>query len=203
MKPTRFEQMMAQMQKKLAPEQGKQVISQMDEAYRQLCRNDSEKPPELISHLHKNIYPVVAAFRALMACGMSREEASTLAQAAFLELMEAPAASIRRLCRIPGLYRMVPWLFGKLMPKLFRKEAGFAFAFHPSEHGHVRFDMEVCPYFQTCQELGCPEIAPVFCQTDDICYGHMHPCLIWNRTQTLARGGKICDFDIQIRTPHF
>ena len=112
MKPTRLEQMVAQMPKKLAPEQGKQVISQMYEAYRQLCRNDSEKPPELISHLHKNIYPVVAAFRALMACGMSREGASTLAQAASLELMEAPAASIRRLCRIPGLYRMVPCFLG-------------------------------------------------------------------------------------------
>lgn len=202
MKQTRLEQMESHILIKLGPKQGKQVVSCMEEEYRILCRNDLKKSPDLISHLHKNIYPVVAAFRALMEIGMPREDASELAQNAFLELMEDAAASIRKLCLIPGFYRMVPWLFGKLMPKLFTKEAGFAFTYHPVGSGHVRFDMEACPYFQVCQELDCPEIAPIFCATDDICYGNMHPNLSWNRTQTIARGGALCDFDLQIRNQH-
>ena len=202
MKQTRFEQMKSQILKNVDAEQGRQVVSRMEEEYEILCLDDSEKSPDLIRHLHNNIYPVVAAFRALMAIGMPREDASELAQNTFLELMEAPAASIQKLCRIPGFYRMVPWLFGKLMPKLFKKEAGFEFTYYPVEAGHVKFDMEACPYFQACQELDCPEIAPVFCTTDDICYGNMHPNLIWNRTQTIARGGKLCDFDLQVKKPH-
>lgn len=199
MKQTRFEQMKHQILNHIDAEPGARVVSRMEEEYEILCRNDSEKSPDLIRHLHNNIYPVVAAFRALMAVGMPREEASALAQNTFLELMEAPAASIRKLCRIPGFYRMVPWLFAKLMPRLFKKEAGFAFTFHPAEPGHVRFDMKACPYWEACQELNCPEIAPVFCTTDDICYGNMHPNLFWNRTKTIARGGDLCDFNLQVR----
>ena len=202
MKQTRLNQMECEILKSMDAELGSQFVTRMEEEYAILCRTDSEKSPDLIRHLHNNIYPVVAAFRALMGVGMPREEASQLAQNSFLALMEASAASIRKLCRIPGFYRMVPWLFGKLMPRLFKKEAGFVFTYHPVEHGRVRFDMEACPYFQTCQELDCPEIAPVFCATDDMCYGNMHPNLFWNRTQTIAKGGKICDFDLQIKTPH-
>lgn len=201
MKQTRFEQMKRQILKNTDAEQGPKVVSRMDEEYEILCRTDSEKSPDLIRHLHNNIYPVVAAFRALMANGMPRDAASDLAQSTFLELMEASAASIQKLCRIPGFYRMVPWLFGKLMPRLFTKEAGFEFTYHPAGPGHIRFDMEACPYYEACQELDCPELAPVFCATDDVCYGHMHPNLSWNRTQTIARGGKFCDFDLEIRKP--
>ena len=202
MKQTRLNQMECEVLKNMDAELGAQFVPRMEQAYAALCETDPEKSPDLIRHLHNNIYPVIAAFRALIAVGIPREEASQLAQNSFLALMEAPAASIRKLCRIPGFYRMVPWLFGKLMPKLFKKEAGFAFSFYPAEPGRVRFDMEACPYFQTCQDLGCPEIAPVFCATDDICYGNMHPRLFWNRTQTIARGGKLCDFDLQVKTPH-
>lgn len=201
MKQTRFEQMKHQLLNNTAPELGAQVLPRMEEAYRELCREDSRKAPDLLRHLHNNIYPVAAAFRALMACGMPREEASKLSQSTFLELMEGPAASIRKLCRIPGFYRAVPWLFGKLMPKLFTKEAGFVFTYHPTGSGHIKFDMEVCPYYQACQDLDCPELAPVFCATDDVCYGNMHPRLFWNRTQTIARGGKVCDFDLQVKKP--
>ena len=198
MKQTRLEQMKNQMMRKLGPQQGPQIAADMERQYQQLCLRDGEQPPDLIRHLHNNIYPVVAAFRSLMAGGMPRQEASETAQAAFLELMEAPAASIRKLCRIPGFYRLVPSLFSKLTPKLFKKEAGFEFQFYPTEPGHVRFDMKACPYFRACQDLDCPELAPVFCATDDVCYGHMHPRLSWNRTQTLARGGKVCDFDLSV-----
>lgn len=202
MKQTKLDKMKHRILTKIDAAESEQLIQRIDAEYENLCREDSNKSPDLIRHLHNNIYPVVATFRALMANGMPREEASNLAQKTFLELMEDPAASIRKLCRIPGVYRMVPWLFKKLMPKLFKKEAGFAFTFHSVGRGHCKFDMEVCPYYQTCQELNCPELAPVFCETDDICYGNMHPNLLWKRTQTIARGGDICDFDIQVKKPN-
>ena len=46
--------------------------------------------------------------------------------------------------------------------------------------------------------MGCPEHTTIFCNTDDCCYGNMHPKLQWNRTQTIGRGGGLCDFDIVV-----
>ena len=72
-------------------------------------------------------------------------------------------------------------------------------SFYPTDGHRAKFDMQQCPYFQICQELQCMELAPTFCETDDICYGNMHPRLIWNRTKTLARGGDCCDFDLYVK----
>ncbi len=198
MKQTRLKQMQNQMIQKLNPQQGKRVATTMEKEYHILCSTDADRPQDLLQHLHNNIFPVAATFRALLKEGMSREEAAKLAQDAFLELMEKPADTIRKLCKIPGFYRRIPWLFEKLMPKLFKADAGFVFKFHPTGKHRVKFDILSCPYYEVCLELDCLELAPAFCTTDDICYGHMHPKLRWNRTQTLARGGTLCDFDIEV-----
>ena len=201
MKKTRLEQMQEQMIYKLEFQHGQRVASAMEEEYRILCRSDADYPQDLIRHLHKNIFPVAAAFRALMRYGMERDKAAELTQTAFLELMAKPAAVIRRFCRIPGVYRLIPGIFAKFMPKLFKADAGFVFRFHPSDRNKVKFDMIDCPYCRVCSKIDCPELAAAFCTTDDICYGNMHPRLSWNRTQTIARGGDICDFELEITDP--
>ncbi|MBQ6608822.1 MAG: L-2-amino-thiazoline-4-carboxylic acid hydrolase [Oscillospiraceae bacterium] len=38
-----------------------------------------------------------------------------------------------------------------------------------------------------------------FCDADDICYGNMHPKLIWGRTKTIGRGDECCNFLLQYR----
>lgn len=51
-----------------------------------------------------------------------------------------------------------------------------------------------CPYVTMCSAYGCPEIIPVFCDSDDVSFGSIHPRLIWGRTQTIGRGASYCDF---------
>ncbi len=51
-----------------------------------------------------------------------------------------------------------------------------------------------CPYAELCGEYGCPEIVTVFCDSDDISFGAIHPRLIWGRTETIGRGASFCDF---------
>lgn len=198
MKKTRFEAMQEQVAQRLDPEQAPRVVKAMEEAYQDMCKTHENIPESFVSHTRNNIFPVAAAFRALLAEGMSREHAAKLSEDAFLTLMEEPAGAIRKAMKFPGLYHIMPWLFKTMMPKLFKPDAGFDFQFQPARKGEVRFDMTSCPYLKTCQELDCPELAPIFCTTDDICYGHMHEKLIWNRTKTLARGGDLCDFDLYI-----
>ena len=198
MKKDRFGQMKQQLLLHLGPEQGQRVLPVMQKEYDALCAAYADQPASMFNHTHNNIFPVVSAFRALMADGMEREQAAKLAQDTFLELMEPIAESIRKMLKFPGLYRLMPWLWKTLMPKMFSESAGFRFRFFDKGKKVVRFDMLECPYFRVCKELDCVELAPTFCTTDDICYGHMHPKLIWNRTKTLARGGDLCDFDLYI-----
>ena len=198
-KKTRFQEMQEQMNRRFGSEQGQRIAGRMTQEYEKLCREYANQPKALVNHTHHNIFPVVTAFRALLAEDMERSEAAKVAGDAFLELMEVPAQAIRKMLKLPGLYRLMPWIWKTFVPKMFSEEAGFRSCFYPTDGKQVKFDMLACPYRQVCQELDCEELASVFCTTDDVCYGQMHPHLIWNRTKTLARGGDKCDFDLFIR----
>lgn len=199
MAKTRLEAMQAKMEEKLGPRQGAGVAGAMEREYRALCAGAADQPKSFERHTRKNIFPAAAAFRALLAEGMEREQAAKLTETSFLELMDAPAEAIRKILKVPGLYRLMPRIWKTMMPKMFREDSGFRFRFYPTDGKRVKFDMLECPYHQTCRKLGCEELAPIFCTTDDICYGHMHRNLVWNRTKTLARGGDCCDFDLIVR----
>lgn len=190
--------MQEQLLQYLPPEQAEPVMEAMNREYDALCLAYKDQDPSMVNHTHNNIFPVVTAYRAMQSVGMPEEQAAELAQSTFLELMEVPANAIRKALKFPGLYKLMPWLWKVLMPKMFSEASGFRFSFYPSGRKQVKFDMLECPYYNVCKELGCEKLAPTFCTTDDICYGHMHPKLIWNRTKTIARGADCCDFDLYI-----
>lgn len=48
-------------------------------------------------------------------------------------------------------------------------------------------------------KYGCPELTQFFCKSDDICYGNLHPKLVWARTKTLGMGGDCCDFKLYMK----
>ena len=199
MKLTRLEQMQNQIAAHFDEEQGIRITRYMQNEYDKLCSEFANQHKAMEPHTHKNIFPVVTAFRALLAEGMERKEAAELVQSCFLKLMGEPAESIRKIMKFPGLYRLMPRLWKTFTTKLFREDAGFRFNFYPSDSKRVKFDMLACPYLKACEQLDCLELAPAFCMSDDICYGNMHPNLIWNRTKTLAINGEPCDFDLYIK----
>lgn len=59
-------------------------------------------------------------------------------------------------------------------------------------------DMILCPYVETCKKYACLELAQFFCKSDDVCYGNMHPKLVWGRTKTIGMGSECCDFSLWI-----
>ena len=188
-----------EMEKRFGTETGLCLSKTAEARWTQLCETLSAYPPDLHSHLKNNIFPAMAVFDALLQEGRSREEAAALTDELFMACMEPSAEAIRRLCRIPGMYQIIPRIFGTMAFKLFTPEAGFRAEVHQAGKGRARFDMTRCPYLETCKSLGYTEIAPVFCHCDDVCYGAMHRKLIWNRTKTLARGADLCDFDLYIQ----
>ena len=192
----RILELRSQMEKQLGVQKGQALGFAAEEEFAALYSTLETYPEALRRHLKNNIFPAAAVFQVLLKNGYSREAAAKLTDELFGACMEKPAAMIRKLCRIPGFYKILPGIWKKAAFKLFGPEAGFAATMYETPGDRVRFDMTRCPYLESCQKLGCPEIAPTFCRSDDICYGNMHPRLKWNRTKTLARGGDCCDFDL-------
>lgn len=56
------------------------------------------------------------------------------------------------------------------------------------------FNIRRCFYLQMFTYYGAPELTAAFCKNDDIRFGQMPPSITWSRTQTLGRGGAMCDF---------
>lgn len=45
-----------------------------------------------------------------------------------------------------------------------------------------------------------PELCDIFCSCDDVSGAALKPNIIFERENTLARGGKFCDFSYRIKT---
>ena len=107
MKKTRLEQM----KEALKLEFGTDIMILMQKEYDQLVKEYENRPASFQSHLHNNIFPVVVAFRSMMALGVERSLAAKKADSCFLSLMEEPKKMIQNLMKIPGLYHCMPWLW--------------------------------------------------------------------------------------------
>lgn len=163
-----------------------------------LCQAHQEESPELRAHTYRSIYPAIAAFEAMTEGGISREDASGLLYRLMHQRAAKAAVVLRGLLCIPGLYHLIPRLFSAMTKKHYGEKASFQAEWHNQEKGSMQFDMTACPYQTICAAHGCPDLVPAFCDADDVTYGHMHPRLCWQRTQTLGRGGSCCDFHLFI-----
>lgn len=150
----------------------------------------------LMMHLEQ-ILPSIAFYEALLEKEKNQEKALAIFEKWCFIKMEKMAKMIPAILKVPGLYKKIPSLMRKLLDKMFGREAGFDYIEREQENGFA-VDMIVCPYVETCKKYGCLELAQFFCKSDDICYGNMHPKLVWGRTKTLGTGGNCCDFKLWI-----
>ena len=163
----------------------------------QLIEEHRHEAPAKMAHLEQ-VLPSIAFYEALLAHTGDREKALAQFGSWCFEKIEQMAAMIPSVMKIPGLYRLIPPLMNKMLYSVFGREAGFDYVEKQQPNGFA-VDMTRCPYVETCRQHGCPELAQFFCKSDDICYGNMHPRLVWGRTQTLGTGGEVCDFKMWIR----
>ena len=59
--------------------------------------------------------------------------------------------------------------------------------------GHPDSEARLQVYREEMAAHGCPAD-----EERDICYGNMHPKLIWGRTKTIGHGGDCCDFKLTL-----
>ena len=126
--------------------------------YEVICREISSEPKKMWMHTRKRIYPARAAFDAMTTEGISREEAEELLVNYYLDRARPVGEKIKKLMKIPGLYKLVPGFFAKMTKSSFGDGAGFKSEWKRADKNGMAFNMTVCPYQDACVKYGCPEI---------------------------------------------
>lgn len=176
----------------------KPLLREIKKEFLFLVSKNENESKALKTHSQQRIYPAIAVFRVLLSKGYSRNQAAEVIKHFYKEKASSGAKKIQRILKLPYLYKIVPRLASKKIEKTFNEAAGFSFKKYETTNEVFKLDMKKCPYFSICNRNDASEIVDAFCTADDIAYTNMHPRLLWKRKSTLARGGKICDFLIEI-----
>ena len=169
----------------------KQITARAERHYADcelLCRTASRGERR---HLDSTILPAVALYKALLE--MDPGNALESAHGIMIDLCELAGAAAGRLLMLPGMKSAFMWLLPKVAVSLFGQRCGFQYENYTVGKGLLRMDMTACPYCRYAEKFGCPELMPVFCDSDFATYGKL-PGIRFQRTQTLGTGGKCCDF---------
>ncbi len=144
-------------------------------------------------HLDEHILPGLALYRELQATGMGREEGLRTAAALIAASAEERRRSYARLGRLPCSFLLLrAWIRGRLQRDY--PAEGWEVEWLEVSGRRVAFDMRRCFYFDTLAGYGAPELTGLFCDYDDLLFAGMSPTIRWERRQTIARGGALCDF---------
>ncbi len=142
---------------------------------------------ELKEESYHYILPAIAVYKALQT---HTEAALVLFREMWLNGAKLGAEYLRQKAQNESFLRN--WI-PSVTPK--KTETG-AFLFridHVTDH-ETEYHVLRCPYVQFCHDYGCPEIITVFCDSDDLSFGKIHPRLLWGRTKTIGRGDPYCNF---------
>lgn len=195
-----LDQIVSHLEDKYGSGKTRSIMTKALRRYDELIEENKDEPKEYYMHTRQRIYPAIAVFDAMTDEGIEREEAAEFLINYYKWRSAGMASKIKAIFRIPGLYKVVPKFFFNMTEKSFGPQAGFASEDKYLSKTEMRFNMVKCPYFDKCEQYGCPEIVRGYCDADDICYGNMHPKLSWDRTGTLGYGYDVCDFGIHIKS---
>ncbi len=177
---------------------GEKIYSTASKRFEEICKENENEPKAMHSHTRAKIYPATAIFEAQMKHGVVRQVAISFIMEFCKNRSENYAKIVRKIMKIPGIYKKMPMTFGKMTKKKFGVNQNFEQTFHELSPKEMRFDMTKCPYADIFTKYDCPELTVAFCRGDDIVYGNMHPKLKWYRTKTIGDGDNCCNFKITV-----
>jgi len=157
----------------------------------------TEAPPEpnraLRNHRDKNILPAVAVIQVLAMDGVEKEKALDLLD----HLLETGLETTKRLYtfwgRFPFFFDMLRILIKPMMQMQYPSERWHT-AYPDLGPDVVALDCHGCYYLDTLSVYDLADLTPHFCRLDDYLYEGVTPFVRFERTQTIGRGGELCDF---------
>lgn len=143
-------------------------------------------------HFEDRILPAIAVCSVLLMDGMDKEAAVQKLDT----LLEAGIGSERRMYRFwgrfPFFFDMLKLMLKPMMTMQFPE--GWNVEWLEPDSNMVGLNCHSCFYLDALAEYGFRELTPHFCRLDDLLAAEASSSVRFERTQTLARGGTMCDF---------
>ena len=144
-------------------------------------------------HMIQNIFPCIAYYLALQQLGYEKDKALQITADFMGIYAEKMSKSFDKFSKIPFIYGFLKLIIKPMMKRNF-PAAGWKTEWVTLNQEGIAFNLHSCLYFQVLNDYGCPELGTYFCKNDDICYAKLAPKVLFQRSKTIARGGKYCDF---------
>jgi hypothetical protein len=195
----RFPAQLKTWQREIARQRGKaEALLFMDRVrskFVELFTHSRSYKPRVLQkrHFENNLLPAIAAYQVLLQEGNDPKSALKILD----RLLETGIAGQKRFYKILGRF---PFFFDLLrltlkpMMRLQYPPEGWRYEFPALGRDVVALDGHSCFYLEVLTEYGLPELTRHFCRLDDVLFEGVTPYVRWERTQTLGRGGELCDF---------
>ncbi len=185
----------AEIDRRLPKEQSDALWQKATDRLAALLEQYASLPKGVCFHTENKILPAGAIYLTLKE-SIGQPESYRIMEEATFKTADAAAKKLAALVQLPGMRSLFVKAWDPLTRKLFGENSGFQNVFYPKQKGAYRMDVVSCPYNRYFTELGCPELTKISCGADDHVYGNL-PGLRFERTTTIGRGGKRCDFCIR------
>ena len=146
----------------------------------------------LQQHFDNNIMPAMAAYSVLLDDGKDKESALQVID----RLLEATIDSARTMYRFWGRFPFFFDMIRIMLKPMMKKNYPERWNIEWLDLGHdvTGMNCRACFYLDTLTDYGFAELTPHFCRLDELLAAEATPSIRFERTQTLARGGTMCDF---------
>ncbi|MRR29069.1 hypothetical protein EG834_01740 [bacterium] len=165
------------------------VLARYSDLY---SKHDMPENAMLKHHLVQGILPGLAYYQILREEGKSQEAALEKIDQIFEAVFEDHMKEFQRLGRLPFVYTLLRAVIRTAMREY--PAEGWEMIWQQVDGSAIRFRMNTCFYYNTLWAYGAPELTAAYCRVDDLIYGNMSSQVLWQRTQTIARGAEYCDF---------
>jgi hypothetical protein len=150
------------------------------------------KNKALRQHFENNILPAVAAYSILLEDKKDQESALQIMDRLLEASIESERATYRFWGRFPFFFDLLCLM---LKPKMIvQYPERWNIEWLDLGHNVVGLNCHACFYLDILTEYGFTELTAHFCRLDDLLAAEAAPSIRFERTQTLGRGGKMCDF---------
>ena len=184
-----------EIEKQLPKEQADALWRQATQRLAAIMARYADLPEGLRPHTDARIFPSAAIYLTAKE-RLGEKAARGIIEDAAVKRTGRYSKLLAGMMRVPGMPSLFIRIWDPLTRKVFGPQNGFQNRFYPKVKGEYRMDILGCPYFRYFTELGCPELTRIFCENDDRMYGNL-PGLAFERTGTLGKGAKRCDFCIR------
>lgn len=169
-----------------------QIVIDAEARYNKLLTSSESHPKDQNKMIVKRVLPLFSIYQSLKSQNIGQEEAILI-----IEILLKESFFRTQLSGIRFINRLFPVPFPVIKPvlRLMMRFSDLPAGQEIKQDDKNCFAVYVyqCHIHDTLKELGALELIPAFCATDDWLSAAM-PKIQLHRTQTLGRGGEMCDF---------